>query len=344
MHEKVIVVVWASFSPRARTLAEELGGQVSFHYESRLERVWLKPLRWLMQGWTTWRMLEREQPDLVLVQTPPIFAPLVVSLWCWLQSRLMDRHVSYVIDGHTGAFHYPSWRWSLPLLRLLSRGAVATLVTDEAALHLLKRWQVRGFLLIDGLPRLQPAVSAIGTEGEARVAVISIFSPTEPICEILAAARLLPHVTFYLTGETGKLAPALREQVPTNVRLTGFLRGGCYTALLKNVDGLVVLSREAHDLSCGAFEALVAEQPAVVSNGPEMRRFFTQGFIHVENTPTAIADGVQFMLNERLRLKEQVIAQRTVLVNERRSTFTAFVALLAEQHLHPVSSLQVERD
>jgi hypothetical protein len=217
-------------------------------------------------------------------------------------------------------------------------------VTDEAALYLLKRWQARGFLLIDGLPRLQPPAGAIGTRGITRVAVISIFSPTEPVAEILAAARLLPHVTFYLTGEISRLEPALREQMPANVLLTGFLRDGSYTALLKNVDGMVVLSREAHDLSCGAFEALVVEQPAVVSSGPEMQRFFVQGFIHVENTPPAIADGIQRMLNERVRLREQVVAQRAALVKLRLSTFAAFTALLAEQRVGVASTLQVERD
>jgi len=38
MNGKSVFIVWASFSQRAKTIAEELGGQVSFQYETRLAR------------------------------------------------------------------------------------------------------------------------------------------------------------------------------------------------------------------------------------------------------------------------------------------------------------------
>jgi len=332
MNGKSVFIVWASFSQRAKTIAEELGGQVSFQYETRLARggYWLKPLRWLLQGWKTWQLLEWERPEMVLVQAPPVFAPLVVAIWCRLRgkTRSSGSRARYVIDGHTGAFHYRSWLWSRPLLRMLARKAVATLVTDEAALIMLKSWKVRGFFLIDGLPRLSPPAGDAGSQGETRVAVISILSNTEPIEEVFVAARLLPQVTFYLTGDTKRPPSTLLEQKPENVILTGFLRGGNYTALLKNVQGLVILTKQTNDLSCGAFEALIVEKPAVVSDGPEMRRFFTRGFIHVSNTPEAIATGIKQMLDRQAVLTHEVIAMRSELATRRQIVFEEFTALL----------------
>src|SRR5579864_8382391 len=175
MSVKSIFIVWAHHSRRAETLATELSGQVSFQYEVRLKGRWLTPLRYLVQSWKTWQLLEREQPEVVLVQSPPIFAPLVVMLWCELRGKrsLSRLRVPYVIDCHTGTFYDLNWSWALYLLRLISKRAAATLVTSYDALDLLQSWQVKSILLVDGLPALKSATGTIGSAGEARVAVIS---------------------------------------------------------------------------------------------------------------------------------------------------------------------------
>ncbi|GAC1345841.1 MAG: glycosyltransferase [Ktedonobacteraceae bacterium] len=332
MNMKSVFIVWFFYSLRAESMAAELGGQVSYQYEVGLKRrgLWLIPLRYLVQGWKTWRFLEQEQPEVVLVQVPPIFAALVVAFWCSLRgkTRPFGRKACYVIDSHTAAFHHHDWRWARPLLRLLSRRAVATLVTDEAALDMLKSWKAKGIFLVNGLPTLSPPTGLIGLEGELRVAVISTFSDNEPIEEVFAAAQLLPHVTFYLTGNSGQAPATLLSQKPDNVILTGFLLRGNYTGLLKNVHGLVILTKEPNDLSCGSYEALAMAKPVVASNGPEMRRFFTRGFIFVDNTPQAIADGIKQMLNEREMLTTEVIAMRSLLETKRRPNFEELTALL----------------
>src|SRR5260370_11425245 len=165
MSSKSVFVVWYSHSRRAETLATELGGQISFQWEDRLEGHWLKPLRYLIQGWKTWCLLEQERPETVVVQSPPIFAPLIVATWCMLQSKTghSKHRVSYAIDCHTGTFHDPKWRWALPLLRFLSRRAAVTLVTDKAALDILQSWKVSSLLLEDALPALGLATGTIGS-------------------------------------------------------------------------------------------------------------------------------------------------------------------------------------
>lgn len=327
---KTLFIVWYSHSRRAETLAAELGGRVCFVYESRLRGRWLLPLRYLAQGWKTWWLLEREQPDMVLVQSPPILAPLVVALWCALRGkrRHARRHTRFAIDCHTGTFYSREWRWALPLLRWLARRAVVTLVASEAALDMLQQWQVKSMFLLDGLPVLQPASGAIGSEGEARVALISSFHDDEPVAEVFAAARLLPHVTFYLSGNPRNAPAALLAQQPANVVLTGFLPDSMYSGLLKNVDGLLVLTTEPNVLNCGAYEALSVEKPALVSDWPQMRRYFTRGFIYVKNTPETIAAGVQKLLNERQTLASEIIAMRAELAARRQPGLEELVALL----------------
>ena len=331
MKVKPLFIAWASNSLRIHTMATELHGKASLQYASGLEGPWLLPLRYIVQAWSTWHLLEQEQPDVVIIQAPPIFAPLVVALWCRFKGRrtiATKRPIPYVIDAHTGAFHHRTWRWSLTLLCILSRRAALTLVTDASALSLLKRWKAKGLFLADGLPTLSSATGFIGSEGKNRVAVISTFSDVEPIDEVFGAARLLPEVTFYITGDTKKATKGLLVQKPKNVILTGFLRGGNYTALLEHVHGLVILTTETNNLSCGAYEALAVAKPVIASDGLEMRKFFTRGFVYVMNTPDAIADGIQQMLNEQEVLTTEIIAMRSELFTKRQPNFEKFVAVL----------------
>jgi len=332
MSDNSVFIVWNSYSPRAETLATELDVQVHFLYEPRLEGRWLTPLRYLVQGWKTWRLLGWEQPEVVLVQSPPIFAPLIVAVWCELQGKtsLSRLRVPYAIDCHTGTFYDLKWRWALSLLHLIAKRAAATLVTSDDALGILQSWKVKGIYLVDGLPTLKTAAGRIGSEGKARVAVISTFADVEPIAEVFAAARLLPQVTFYVTGDPKRASAKLLAQKPENVTLTGFLQDGTYTALLKNVHGIVILTNEPKDLSCAAYEALAVAKPAVVSDCSENKRWFTRGFIYVHNTPEAIADGVQKMLNEQAMLIPEVIAMRSELAARRQPRLEEFGALLLE--------------
>src|ERR1700730_12753809 len=100
MSGKSLFIVWTDHSQRAETLAAEMGAQVCFLYEIRLKGRWLTPLRYLVQGFKTWHLLEREQPRVVLVQSPPIFAPSIVAAWCVLRGKAsLSRHrTPYVID------------------------------------------------------------------------------------------------------------------------------------------------------------------------------------------------------------------------------------------------------
>ncbi len=329
MNVKSVFIVWYDYSRRAVSLATELRGQVDFIYETRLKGRWLTPLRYLVQGWKTWRLLEQEQPEVVLVQAPPIFAPLIVAVWCELRgkTRRLGHQIPYAIDSHTGTFYGRKWSWALPLLRLLSRRAVVTLVASEAALGILQEWKVRGIFLVDGLPTLSSATGTVGSEGEARVAVISSFADDEPVAEVFAAARLLPHVTFYLSGNPKRMAAKLLTQKPDNVILTGFLPDDVYAGMLQNVDGLVVLTKEQHVLNCGAYEAIAMEKPAIISDWPGLRRCFTRGFIYVTNTPEAIAAGIEKMLRDQTMLKNEIIAMRSELVSRRQPHFDQFVTL-----------------
>lgn len=325
MNEKILYIVWYTHARRAETLAGELNAKLVFIYQAKLKSLWLKPLRYIIQAWRTWRLLEQERPAYVIAQTPPTFAPLAVALWCRFRNK---RRTRYLIDAHPGNFYHHDWVWALPLLRPLAQGAVASLLCNEDAQNTLQSWNANYIFLPDGLPDLSDASGTIGSEGDARVAVISTMADDEPIDVLFEAARLTPQVTYYVTGNPARAPKELIDSKPENVVLTGFLRGSIYKGLLHNTDSIMVLSRLPTTLSCGAFEALSLAKPTIVSDLPEQRRWFSHGFILVENTPEGMARGVELSLSDRTTYTDKAGLLREEYLSARQPKLDKLKSLL----------------
>src|SRR5579883_93571 len=329
MNTSILYCVWYTHARRAETLARELNAKLVFIYESHLRGFWLKPLRYVLQTWKTWRLLEREQPAFIIVQSPPIFAPLAVALWCKVRGR---KRSAYIIDCHPGTFYHRQWRWALPLLRLLARGAVVSLLCNEDAQHFLHKWQARCIFLPDGLPDLSSYAGDLGSQGEKRIAVISSFAYDEPMVELFEAARLTPQVRYYVTGNPARSTPEVLARRPENVVLTGFLHGDAYRGLLHNVQGIVVLTTMPYILCCGAYEALSLARPTILSDLPEHRQLFAQGFVLVQNEPEEIAKGVEKLLKELDGFERQAQLIREEYHLFRQPKLEKLVSLLESTH------------
>jgi hypothetical protein len=325
MEDKIVYIIWYTYARRAETLASELNAKIFFIYEARLINKYLKPLRFLVQAWKTWQLLDRERPAFVIAQSPPIFAPMTVALWCKLRGRKRAR---YIIDCHPGNFYDQNWHWALPLLHRLARGALVSLLCNEDAQNTMIAWNCKHIFLPDGLPTLPAPTGTMGSGGEVRMAVISTFNADEPIDTLFDAARLMPQVTFYVTGNPQRAAKELLADKPSNVILTGFLRGGIYSGLLHNIQGILVLSTLETTLSCGAFEALSLAKPTIVSDLLEMRRWFSSAFVMVKNTPEDMVRGVETVVSEYTLLIDKTENLRVEYLAKRQPKLQALASLL----------------
>ena len=115
-----------SRGPRSAVLARELGiNSLHFVYPNT-QRGFVSALyRYTAQARETWRILSRERPQVIFVQSPPSLAVLCVYAY------VRRYGVQYVIDAHSAAFQY--WFWTRPqwLFRLLAQHAATTLVTNS---------------------------------------------------------------------------------------------------------------------------------------------------------------------------------------------------------------------
>ena len=281
---KLVFIAWTDQDRRSQLLAKELGMQL---YEIQiLQRKYaLAPLRYLLQTWRTLRILFRERADVTFVQNPPIFAAFAV----WLYAAVS--RTRFVIDSHTGALLAWWWRWTLPLHAWLSRRAETTIVTNQHLAKMIQQWNARSFILTD-VPMEIPQSKPFPLSGPFNITVINTFSPDEPVGEILAAARTLPDVNFYITGNPARANKEHLANHPENVHFTGFLPDDEYFGLLLGVQAVMVLTTVDHTMQLGASEALSLGKPIITSDWPMLRDYFSKGTVYVDNKWESIAEGV----------------------------------------------------
>ena len=275
------------------------------------------------QAWRTWQILRRERPDAIFLMVPPVFAGLVV----WAYGAL--HRVPFVLDAHTAAFLHPRWHAWQWLQRALSRRAATTIVTNE---HLATQVRAAGgrTTLVPDVPVSFAAIEPLARTPQFLVAVVCSFNYDEPVREMLDAARALPDVAFMMTGDPKRLLPDLKANKPSNVTLTGFLPDAAYAGLLTSADVVMALTTRDHTMLRGAYEAIYQGTPVIVSDWPLLRSAFDEGTVHVENTSSAIAEGIRKMKRNHAayragaqRLRERKLERWTVTLAELRAAVAA---------------------
>lgn len=320
----LVAIAWCRFQARTRALAATFGGQAHFVYvrpDRPLTR--LLPFRYLHDAIRTWSVLQRRQPRVVLVITPPVFAPLVAWLWCKAHGSLL------LIDSHTGAFHSRKWQWALPLLRWVARRARAVLVHTEEDQVCVAAWGARAIFIPDDIPNSQQA-SPQPPATRPRVVVAGSFDADEPVDVAMQAAALLPDVEFRFTGQIDRLPPTLRARLPVNVRLLGYLSYPQFLGELQAAHVIAVFTTHPHAANRAAYEAVGLGRPLVCSDVPGLRSGFGDAALFSLNEAGAIARTLQQALADQSRLAGKSEQARQDLSARRQ----AAVAQLATMGVH----------
>jgi glycosyltransferase involved in cell wall biosynthesis len=289
-------VAWATFQPRTVSLAAALGGKPAF-VSSRLGRA-VPPLRYAAAALKTWRLLERESPELVLAVTPPVFAPLV----CWLWGTRRRRPL--VIDCHTGTLESTKWGWADPVHRWLMRRASATLLHTEQARGMVEGWGAPALLMPDDLPEATDA-TPLPAPARQTILVAGSFDENEPVEAVVEAARLLPEIELRLTGNPQLLPPGLRESAPSNAVFTGFLPYPVFLGELMRAHVVAAFSSDPGIMNRAAFEAVGLGRPLVLTDFPGLRERFGKAALLSTNEPGPMAEALRQALGDQEQLAER---------------------------------------
>ena len=207
-------------------------------------------------------LLFQRHPRMVIVQSPSVvLATLVLLLRPWLRYHL-------VIDAHNEAVE-PFLHRSplvLALTRWLLRQADRVIVTNDRLAQVVKHHGGIPLVLPDPLP-VAPPPPPRTVSLRFRITVISTYAGDEPFEEVLAAAAQAgSEFQFSVTGNPARLPESTRRLLPQNVVLTGFLPEADYWHLLGTSDAVLDLTTMDNCLVCGAYEAIAAGVPLVLSD------------------------------------------------------------------------------
>ncbi len=261
------------------------------------------PLRYLKSILATLRVFYSRQffggkqtrNEVVFAQCPSV---VLVALLAML--RCVHRFV-FVIDAHNITFEYLAS--DTFLLRALARFSLKRadyiIVSNLFLARDFPEFERKFLSLPDKLPQLNAGSEELLPELVSSCErpwflLIATFAPDEPIDFFLESISSLAagRGTVFVSGKRSRAGNALRHE-SEHIRFTDFLPHDSFDALVSRCDLVIDLSTRENCLVCGAYEAIAAEVPALLSDSPATRDVFPSGCLYAENTAESYRSALQ---------------------------------------------------
>jgi len=305
-NQKRVFITWANYDSRSYSLAHHLKAK-NYFIQSLSGKSYLNPFRYIINSFWTINILRKENPDVVIVANPPIFAVIVVWAYCFFFDSV------YIVDTHSCAFTTKRWAFFLWLYKFLAKYAVMNILHNEVLDKKVAKWEVPTF----NLGEVQFLLDVSGKYKFQRgfnVVFVSLFADDEPLEEVLRAAQMIPSVNFYITGSLSKAPKHLVGSGSKNVVFTDYLSDKKYGALLKGCDIVMSLTIKDMTMQNGAYEALALGRPIITSDWSVLKNTYYKGAVCIDNSPESIVkailkikDNYKNYLNEVKELREELL-------------------------------------
>ncbi len=263
----------------------------------------------------SWKIIRKERPSVCFTMNPSIFA----SWWLSLLAKVY--RFSLVTDLHTLNIKITGLKKILFCMFFNAgiRRSDVVIVTNEIYRQSILPLNSNVVCVPDPLPVLQtPPIETSDKSFKARtkmqILLVSSFSPDEPISEIVAIDSEIDEFEILVTGDWKKRFKNLPHT--HNIRFLGFVSNKEYDRLLYTADGIMVLTQEEGCLCCGAYEAVSAGKPLIISRTKALQEFFGEAPIYVENSSESILSALRIMKTESEQRKKMIVLRRPVLLNK----------------------------
>ncbi|MDQ1257098.1 MAG: hypothetical protein QG656_1699 [Candidatus Hydrogenedentes bacterium] len=297
--DRRVFISWWKYTSRPDSFARAMGAENYFMGQGENWGL----LKYLPRAWHCALTLLRRRPRLVFISNPPTCAPCLVWLYC----RLFN--AKYCMDSHTSAFDRPRWLFFMPVHAFMARRAIWAATTNQELTNRVDAMGAAGVVVPD-IPFDWPNTSYPVDKNKFSIAFICSFDIDEPILEAFEAARRMPDVQFYVTGNAKKAAPEIHANRPENVTFTGFLSNDDYAGLVRSVSAVLVLTTLDFTMQRGGSEAISAGKPLITTNFQMLKDVFYKGTVHVNNSPESIIDAVRTIQRDRARFEREMDEMR----------------------------------
>ena len=292
--------VWISWEiqRRNRSLSQKFCARL---YEINVRHNRL--VRYVISIVRTIRALRQERPVLIFAQNPSV----VLAWLCVIYGKLCQ--IPVVVDAHNAGIYPQYGKWLNRIVGKIIRIADYTMVTNQALAEYVAGQGGRPLVLPDPIPIFEFSGSVIDRDklkGKFNVLFVCTFAVDEPYLEVIKAASLLDQdVYVYITGDSKGKEKEYRARIPENIIFTGYLPEEDYVQMLFAVDVIVDLTTRQDCLVCGAYEAVAAGTPLIVSDSEVLRRQFSMGTLFTDNTSEDLAGKITAAI-----LSKEVFAQQ----------------------------------
>jgi glycosyltransferase involved in cell wall biosynthesis len=182
-----------------------------------------------------------------------------------------------------------------------------TIVTNQYLKHVVESAGGRSMVLEDKIPILKKNTNK-QLKGKNNLLYICSFDRDEPYEEVFNASKLInSDICIYVTGNYNKIkSNCFNTATSDNLVLLGYLSDDDYLDYLFAVDAVIVLTTWDYTLLCGAYEAVAAEKPLILSNKKDLVNYFNKGVLKTENNMSDIALSINNVIKERPTLTKEI--------------------------------------
>jgi glycosyltransferase involved in cell wall biosynthesis len=277
--------------------------------------------------WRTYRLIRRVKPGVIYYQNPSLILSALLATLKFL--RLTNAKL--IGDFHNAGVHPPVARFLVPWI---VRHSDLIMVSNSNLEPAITAMGGRCMSVPDPIPHLDAIAGESPPTNAFEVFFICSWAPDEPIVEVLRAARIIaqrqPDMIVSITGRPKLEKIGWSESVPENVHLTGFLAEPEFERRLLAASVVLDLTTRADCMVCGAYEAVSAQVPMVLSDNEPTRTYFRKGALYTDNSAASIAESLLRSRDRHAQLLREVMELKQELVREEQATLRSLIEATAD--------------
>lgn len=228
-------------------------------------------------------LLYKNRKNIIFLQNPSIVLCMLGLLFkvFFKITLVVDEHNAglWPLEGRSRVLNF--------FAKIIVRKSSLVIVTNENLKLLCEEWGGEAFVMPDPLPKFPASFHELKRNRKEsngfKFLFICSWASDEPYENVFRAFEKLKSENINLVV-SGNFGSKVKPQDWPNIELIGFVSREKYFEELFNCDAVIVLTNRSDCLNCGAYEAVAAEKPGLLSDSAALRRHFKSGFYFTDNS------------------------------------------------------------